>query len=160
MRREQHAELFAAFKDGDGRPQLVDSAVLFLDILGTTAAAQDAGSSSVEADKRLRDPVQDMSDARDVAMLDVKGLYYATTYFSDNVVTAAPLRPGVNTEIIVGGLMVMAGRFQIALAAHGPFLVARWRLACTTWMRLTRSDPRFCRRWSSRSTGPSCRESY
>jgi hypothetical protein len=117
------AEAFDAYRDADGLPKSVPSAVLFLDVLGTSEAARaaDVSEDDAERDAYVRSLVPAMEAARSIGMLDVGGLHHATAYFTDNIVCAAPLRGNLDTEHVVSGLIVMAGRFQIALACHGFF---------------------------------------
>jgi hypothetical protein len=116
----QHEEVLAQFHDANGEPKLVDCAVLFLDVLGTSSAAEASVHDAEVGNARLRELIPAITDAREFGLLDSKGLY-ATTYFSDNIVSAAPLREPGDTEVIVEGFFVMAGRVQLALAQHGFF---------------------------------------
>ena len=106
------------FSRVDGVPALVKSAVLFLDVLGTSEFSTDrnAPSTLVELDAAL-------AIARERSQLDDDSSWADSAWFSDNLAIAAPL--GTNSvfeEGIIGNIFIATIWLQFILAIKGFFI--------------------------------------
>ncbi len=108
-------------RDEDGVPQLVESFVLFLDLLGTSAmaTAADAQQHLSALDKALakaRPFARDDDDARFVPSEP----WFVSAWFSDNLALAAPIRTSDGEPELGIFLNAVAG-VQLHLALDGFF---------------------------------------
>lgn len=105
------------FLDGEGRPQLVRSAVLFLDILGVSALATDsrsAGANLVELDRVLRLTFRDFLSEES---------QWPAALLSDSLVLVSPTLPGQADDVwVLNDLILQTAILQLQLVGSGFFV--------------------------------------
>jgi hypothetical protein len=101
-------EVYALYRDGDDQPKLVDSRVLFFDLLGIKEMSK--GPNAVADLRRLR-PTLARAIAR--AMTEDTAMNQASTWFTDNAVVAAPLIYPDLSEVLVGMAETSAAWLQV-----------------------------------------------
>ena len=79
-------EAFEQYRDASGNPQFAESCVLFFDLLGVSAMAQDPDALTYL--NQLRPALEQASER---AGTDDAGQTHASTWFTDNVVVATPV---------------------------------------------------------------------
>lgn len=151
---EGHVESYAAYQDGDGKPRLVPSSVLFFDLLGTREMA-----TGPDAEKELARLGPALDEAIKQSQIDHEWSRKISTWFTDNAVVAQPLQASHHRESVIGGLEIVAadlmvhcwrrgflGRGAITYGEHymserfvfGPALVQAVNLEKSTrWPRVT-----------------------
>lgn len=103
------------FIGSDGKPKLVDAAVLFFDLLGVSAMAQGqrAGDELRRFDRTIRDafpyPIGAAAAAEDPGA-------YPATVFSDSVVLAVPILEGLPRAEAVFQVVLEVAQLQTELA--------------------------------------------
>lgn len=108
------------FIGSDGEPRLIDSAVLFFDLLGVSAMAQGerAESELRRFDKTIRDAFPYPIGA--AAITEAPGAYPATV-FSDSVVLAVPILDGLPPAEAVFQVVLEVAQLQTELAKRDYF---------------------------------------
>ena len=105
------------FLDGEGRPRLVRSAVLFLDILGVSALATDPKSASanlIELDRVLRLTFRDFLS---------EDSPWPTAMLSDSLVVVSPTSPGEIDDVwVLNDLILQTAILQLQLVGRGFFV--------------------------------------
>lgn len=103
------------FIDPDGRPQLVRSAVLFLDILGVSEMALDEKNNAnnlIDLDRALR------RTSRDFLAEDSP---WPSALLSDSLIVTDPTGPSADDAFVLGGMLIQTAILQAQLAASGFF---------------------------------------
>ncbi len=95
-------------------PTLVQSAVLFSDVLGTEEMA-----TSDEAEAYLQRSSEALARAAETAGVSDVDMPHGVSWFSDNLAVGWPLRWSTDSEIALGGLELAAGYLQASLAEDG-----------------------------------------
>lgn len=114
LRFLSRSDAFAAYRDHEDHPQLVESCVLFFDLLGIRAMSM---SSSAWAHlRRLRPALQ---AAVDRAGTEDQDLTVASTWFTDNAVVATPVRRDDEREFVVGGIEIPAAYLLLVCWGRG-----------------------------------------
>jgi hypothetical protein len=108
---------FHTYSPEGGEPRLVQSGVLFLDVMGVEQGACDP--DRLDFLRRLRSALE---EARSVAGVDDDGILHASSLFSDSLIVAFPLLGGLVPEDVIHAAEVMAARVQLELISHGFFL--------------------------------------
>jgi hypothetical protein len=113
---------FDLFKDANGEPRMLHSAVLFLDTVGTTAA-----SISPDAETNLRRFHRAITLAAKMAGTEHPGVLQATTWFTDNVVVALPVAAHQSIEYAAMFAALTASELAVNLLQFG--ILARGGIA-------------------------------
>lgn len=114
MSRESKRYVDRYFLDTNGEPQLILSAVLFLDLLGVRAM-----NASPDVDQHLRALDRAVSRTyRDFLRADSP---WPASFFSDTLVLTAPVLPVGEEESAIGGLIIQAAWLQLNLIEAGFF---------------------------------------
>lgn len=111
-----------AYELVEGQPQLRDSVVLFLDILGS----QD-WSTGPEAQTYLNILHKALNQSRAMLKPSAAGTF-ATLWFTDNIVVGCPLDDPDDVEASLGLVSLLSGIFQAELATSSIF--ARGGISC------------------------------
>jgi hypothetical protein len=102
----------------EGRePELVESGVLYLDVLGVEIGA--CGEDPLDYLRQLRSA---LDAARFAGGIDKPTPLHVRALFSDSVIAAFPLQGGLEPANVIGPAEVMAARIQLELISHGFFL--------------------------------------
>lgn len=109
--------VFDNFLDEEGAPTLRGSAVLFLDLLGTSTPRTDE-----EAEQHLRATHRALARARHYGGSERFDQHMSvSSWFSDNLGLAFPLQKGLDLPATLGLTVVAAAAHQLALALDGFF---------------------------------------
>lgn len=109
--------VYCLFRDDDGEPLLQPSAVLFLDLLGTSAPRGEE-----EAQEHLLTTHRALSAARHYGGSERWDQHMSvSSWFSDNLGLAFPLQPGLDFPAVVGLAVAAAADHQLSLALDGMF---------------------------------------
>jgi hypothetical protein len=112
------------YQRNDGTPELKLSAVLFLDVLGTSAAA-----SKDNAQETLERLDRALANARARSQVDDPNCMADASWFSDNLALACSLEGETDyVEIKLGEILIAAAWIQFSLATEGLF--TRGGLVC------------------------------
>lgn len=109
--RERAGQLF---RDNDGNPKMIDSVVVFMDALGTSAA-----STSPDAAEHLIALHKAITHAATQSAIDHPGLLQYTTWFTDNVVAALPIALHQDPESAAVHAATTAAELSVAMLEHG-----------------------------------------
>jgi hypothetical protein len=96
---------YGLFRDRNGEPQLIDCAVLFWDVMGVRAMSGQPQPQALADLRRLRAAI---SRARDRANTEEEGFLRCSSWFTDNVVLAAPVWGPMDEELVIGPTQVDA----------------------------------------------------
>lgn len=107
---------YGLFLDEEGQPQLIDCAVLFWDVMGVRAMSTQPPRQAVEDLRGLRAAV---SRARDRANTEEEGFLRCSSWFTDNVVLAAPVWGPMDEELVIGPTQVDAAYMQLLMLDGG-----------------------------------------
>ncbi len=113
---------FDLFKDAEGVPRMLYSAVLFLDTIGTTAA-----SLASDASSNLRRLHRAIRFAATTAGTEHPSALQATTWFTDNVVVALPVAAHQSVEDAAMYAALTAAELSVGLLQFG--ILARGGIA-------------------------------
>jgi hypothetical protein len=105
---------FDLFKDADGEPRMLYSAVLFLDTIGTTAAS--VAPDAAENLKRLHSAI---NLAATMAGTEEPGVLQASTWFTDNLVVALPVAAHQSAEYAAMYAALTAAELAVGLLLSG-----------------------------------------
>lgn len=109
--------VYRIFRDNAGEPVLRPSAVLFLDLLGTSASR-----SEDEAQEHLLATHRALTVARHYGGSERWDQHMSvSSWFSDNLGLAFPRQPGLDLAAVVGLTVVAAAAHQLSLALDGIF---------------------------------------
>ena len=109
--------VYRIFRDDAGEPVLRPSAVLFLDLLGTSASRTED-----EAQEHLLVTHRALTDARHYGGSERRDQHMSvSSWFSDNLGLAFPLQAGLDFTAVVGLTVVAAAAHQLSLALDGMF---------------------------------------
>lgn len=114
LRPVSRSDAFAAYRDREDHPQLVESCVLFFDLMGIREMSK-SGSAQAHL-RRLRPALQ---AAVDRAGTEDRDLPVASTWFTDNAVVATPVRRSDEREIDVGGIEISAAYLLLVCWGRG-----------------------------------------
>lgn len=104
-------------RDEAGAPVLAESFVLFLDVLGASDMANDS-----DVEHRLRALDRAVAKGREVVVDNVDRPWFISSWFSDNLTLASPIRPGLGQgEPELGTFLNVAETVQLHLALDGFF---------------------------------------
>lgn len=109
--------VYRIFRDEEGEPVLRPSAVLFLDLLGTSAERTEE-----EAQEHLLATHRALAGARHYGGSERWDQHMSvSSWFSDNLGLAFPLQSGLDLPAAVGLTVVAAAAHQLSLALDGMF---------------------------------------
>jgi hypothetical protein len=109
--------VYRNFRDEDGLPKLLGSAVLFLDLLGTSAPRTDE-----QAQEHLVATHQALGRARHYGGSERLDQHMSvSSWFSDNLGLAFPLQTGLDLPAALGLTVVASAAHQLSLALDGFF---------------------------------------
>jgi hypothetical protein len=109
-------EAYALFLDEKGQPQLIDCAVLFWDVMGVRAMSVQSSHQALADLRGLRAAV---SGARDRANTEHEEFLRCSSWFTDNVVLAAPVWGPMDEEMVIGPTQVDAAYMQLLMVDAG-----------------------------------------
>jgi len=109
-------EAYGLFYDEEGQPQLIDCGVLFWDVMGVRAMSTQPPQQALADLRKLRAAV---SRARDRANTEEEGFLRCSSWFTDNVVLAAPVWGPMDEELVIGPTQVDAAYMQLLMLADG-----------------------------------------
>ena len=107
---------YGLFYDEEGQPQLIDCGVLFWDVMGVRAMSTQPPQQALTDLRKLRAAV---SRARDRANTEEEGFLRCSSWFTDNVVLAAPVWGPMDEELVIGPTQVDAAYMQLLMLADG-----------------------------------------
>src|ERR1700722_5314673 len=107
-------DAYTAYTDDLGQPALRESAVLFLDLLGTTDPRTD-----IEAQHGLQDVKEALTRARDWGDSDPSDAQGVARWFSDNLGMALPVTDATPADEALGTMITKTAAHLTALALHG-----------------------------------------
>jgi hypothetical protein len=108
---------YGLFLDEDGQPQLIDCAVLFWDVMGVRAMSTQPPQQALADLRNLRAAVL---RARDRANTEEEEEFLrCSSWFTDNVVLAAPVWGPMDEELVIGPTQVDAAYMQLLMLDSG-----------------------------------------
>jgi hypothetical protein len=107
---------YGLFLDEEGQPRLIDCAVLFWDVMGVRAMSTQPPQQAAADLRRLRAAV---SRARNRANTEEEGFLRCSSWFTDNVVLAAPVWGPMDEELVIGPTQVDAAYMQLLMLDGG-----------------------------------------
>jgi hypothetical protein len=114
--RSTREKAYGLFLDEYGQPQLIDCAVLFWDVMGVRAMSTQFQQQALADLRGLR---QAVSRARDRANTEEEGFLRCSSWFTDNVVLAAPVWGPMDEELVIGPTQVDAAYMQLLMVDAG-----------------------------------------
>ena len=121
VRRRRHKP----YRIGGGQPELLNSVVLFIDVLGMTSIMETSLSNEDDPHAALRHVYPALRDAgRHFGRAARDGIprMYAATFFTDNAVIGWPIFDMENDgEVELGWTFLDCSKYQLELAQHGLF---------------------------------------
>jgi hypothetical protein len=109
-------EAYGLFLDDEGQPRLINCAVLFWDVMGVRAMSTQPSHQALTDLRGLRAAV---FRARDRANTEEEGFLRCSSWFTDNVVLAAPVWGPMDEELVIGPTQVDAAYMQLLMIDAG-----------------------------------------